>query len=78
MRVVKILSGLSVLFTTFAFAQILRHNLLQHLEFIQHLDSIHASHEQAHNPSFVAVFLTGATIVLFSFVGGCLLFRRDR
>jgi hypothetical protein len=78
MRVVKILSGISVLITTLAFAQMLHRNTLQHLEFLRHLDSIHAPHQQARNPSFLVGLFTGLIIVVFSFVGGCLLFRRDR
>jgi len=65
MRIVNILSGLAVLFTTLAFAHLLHHYFLN-------------TGEAAHSPPFLAGMGIGVVIGMFSFVGGCLLLRGGR
>jgi pantoate kinase len=65
MRIVYILSGLAVLFTTLAFAHLLHHYFLN-------------AGEAAHSPPFLAGMGIGVVIGIFSVVGGCLLLRRGR
>jgi hypothetical protein len=65
MRIVNILSGLAVLFTTLAFAHLLHQYFLN-------------AGEAAHSPPFLAGMAIGAVVGVFSFIGGCLLLRRGR
>jgi hypothetical protein len=65
MRIVNILSGLAVLFTTLAFAHLLHHHFL------------HAG-ETAHSATFLAGMGICVAVGIFSFIGGCLLIRRGR
>jgi hypothetical protein len=65
MRIVSILSGLAVLFTTLAFAHLLHHYFLN-------------AGEAAHSPPFLVGMVIGVVVGIFSFVGGCLLLRRGR
>jgi hypothetical protein len=66
MRVLNILSGLAVLFTTLAFAHLLHHH------------SLHASPDDVHNPAFLAGMAALVVVGVLSFIGGCLLLRRGR
>jgi hypothetical protein len=63
MRILNILSGLAVLFTTLAFGHLLHHHFAG------------APHD---NPVVWAGFAVGAAVGIFSFLGGCLLLRRAR
>jgi hypothetical protein len=65
MRIVSILSGLAVLFTTLAFAHLLHHYYAY-------------AGEAAHSPPFLAGIGFGVLVGVFSFIGGCLLLRRGR
>jgi len=65
MRIVNILSGLAVLFTTLAFGHLLHHYFLN-------------AGEAAHSPPLLAGMAFGAVVGIFSFIGGCLLLRRGR
>jgi hypothetical protein len=65
MRIVSILSGLAVLFTTLAFAHLLHHYYAY-------------AGEAAHSPPFLAGIAFGVLVGVFSFIGGCLLLRRGR
>jgi hypothetical protein len=66
MRILNILSGLAVLFTTLAFAHLMHHYFL------------HASHDDVHNPAFLTGMATLVVVGILSFIGGCLLLRRGR
>jgi uncharacterized membrane protein YqjE len=66
MRILNILSGLAVLFTTLAFA-----HLLHHL-------SLHATHDDVHSLAFLAGMAALVVVGILSFIGGCLLLRRGR
>jgi hypothetical protein len=66
MRILNILSGLAVLFTTLAFAHLLHHH------------SLGASHGEVHNPAFLAGMAALVIVGILSFIGGCLLLRRGR
>ena len=63
MRILNILSGLAVLFTTLAFAHLLHHHFLG------------ASHR---DPAFLAGMAILVVVGVLSFIGGCLLLRRGR
>jgi hypothetical protein len=65
MRILYILSGLAVLFTTLAFAHLLHHYYLN-------------AGEAAHSPPFLAGTGIGIVVGALSFIGGCLLIRRGR
>jgi hypothetical protein len=65
MRIVNILCGLGVLFTTLAFAHLLHHYFLN-------------AGEAAHSPPFLAGMGIGIVVGIFSFLGGCLLLRGGR
>ncbi len=66
MRILNILSGLAVLFTTLAFAHVLHHHFL------------HASHDDVHSLTFLAGMATLVVVGVLSLIGGCLLLRRGR
>ena len=67
MRILNILSGLAVLFTTLAFAHLLHHHFF-----------FAATHDDAHNPVFLAGMGLGIVVGILSLIGGCLLLRRGR
>jgi hypothetical protein len=66
MRILNILSGLAVLFTTLAFAHLLHHHFLG------------ASHDGVRSPAFLAGMAILVVVAVLSFIGGCLLLRRGR
>ena len=66
MRILNILSGLAVLLTTLAYGHLLHHFFLN------------ASHDDVHNPAFLAGMAAGAVVWVLSVIGGCLLLRRGR
>ena len=66
MRVLNILCGISVLFTTLAFGHIMHHHL------------VHASHEDFHTLLFWALVLLAACTGILSLIGGILLLKRSR
>jgi uncharacterized membrane protein len=66
MRVLNILCGIAVLFTTLAFAHLFHHHFL------------HASPDDVHNPTFLAGMAVLVVVGILSFIGGCLLLRRGR
>jgi hypothetical protein len=66
MRVLNILSGIAVLLTTLAFGHLL------HRYFVGALPA------DVHDPAFLARMAAGASVGMFSFIGGCLLLRRGR
>jgi hypothetical protein len=65
MRIVNILSGLAVLFTTLAFAHLLHHYLVN-------------AGDAVHSPTFLAGVVIGVVVGVFSLLGGGLLLRRGR
>jgi len=65
MRIVSILSGLAVLFTTLAFGHLLHHFFVN-------------AGEAAHSPPFLVGMGIGGVVGIFSFIGACLLLRRGR
>jgi hypothetical protein len=65
MRILNILSGLAVLFTTLAFAHLLHHYFLN-------------AGEAAHSPPFLAGMGIGVVVGVLSLIGGCLLLRSGR
>ena len=65
MRIVSVLSGLAVLFTTLAFGHLLHHFYTN-------------AGEAAHSPPFLVGMVVGVVVGIFSFIGGCLLLRRGR
>jgi hypothetical protein len=65
MRIVNIVSGLAVLFTTLAYAHLLHHYFLN-------------AGDAAHSPPFLAGMAIGIVVGIFSFIGGCLLLKRGR
>ncbi|MGB7844825.1 MAG: hypothetical protein WBL63_04360 [Candidatus Acidiferrum sp.] len=66
MRILNILCGIAVLFTTLGYAHILHHHFH------------HEPHEAFHNPVFWAVALATASAGILSFIGAILLFKRAR
>jgi hypothetical protein len=66
MRLLNILSGIAVLFTTLAFGHILHHV------------ATHAPHETIREPAFLAGMGAGVVVRIFSFTGACFLLRRGR
>jgi len=66
MRILNILSGIAVLFTTLAFAHLLHHF------------STHAPHDSFRDPAFLGGMAAGVVVGLFAFIGACLLLRRGR
>jgi hypothetical protein len=66
MRILNIVSGFAVLFTTLAFGHLLHHHF------------IHASGQDLHSPAFLAGLTMAAVVGILSLIGGCLLLRRGR
>ncbi len=66
MRILNILSGLAVLFSTLAYAHLVHHF------------SSYAFHHGATSASFWAGLVFGVFVGIFSFIGGTLLLRRGR
>jgi hypothetical protein len=64
MRILKISSGIAVLFTTLAYAHLLHHHF------------IHASSVDYHNPLFWLAILLAFAAGILSFIGGVLLLKR--
>lgn len=67
MRILNVVSGIAVLFTTLAFAHLLHHHFFYA-----------ATHDDAHNPVFLAGMLLLMIVGVLSLIGGCLLLRRGR
>lgn len=65
-RALNIVCGISVLFTTLAFAHIMHHHL------------VHASPEDFHTLLFWALALLAVCTGILSFIGGILLLKRPR
>ncbi len=63
MRIVRMVSGVCVLFTVLAYGHLLHHHF------------IHSSADSYHSAMFWAIFLPAAVAGVFAFVGGCLLLR---
>ncbi len=66
MRILSILSGASVLFTTLAYGHLVHHFF------------VNSPREEFHNPLFWAANLAALAAGVFSFVGGFLLLKRSR
>jgi hypothetical protein len=66
MRILNIASGISVLFTTLAYAHLLHHHL------------VHSLSDAAHSPIFWAAYVTAVAAGILAFIGGCLLLKRIR
>ena len=65
-RILNILSGVAVLFTTLALGHLLHHYFLN------------ASTGDLHSPAFLASFAAAVAVEIFSVIGACLLIRRGR
>jgi hypothetical protein len=65
LRILNILSGLAVLFTTLAFAHLLHHYYAY-------------AGDAAHSPPFLAGIAFGILVGIFSLIGGCVLLKRGR
>jgi hypothetical protein len=63
MRVLNIMCGVAVLFTTLAFGHLLHHH------------AMNAGHGDL---AFWAMFSVAVIVAIFSLIGGCLLLRRSR
>jgi hypothetical protein len=66
MRTPNILCGISVLFTTLAYAHLLHHHL------------VHSLSDAPHSPLFWAAYLPAVAAGILAFIGGCLLLKRIR
>jgi hypothetical protein len=66
MRVLTVLSGLAVLFTTLAYAHIILHHLS------------HASAQDVHSPYFLLVVTLLVIVGVLSLIGGILLLKSSR
>ena len=66
MRILNILCGMAVLFTTLALAHLIHHH------------AGHASRSDFHSPAFLASFVAAVAVAILSLIGGCLLIRRAR
>ncbi len=66
MRMLNILSGVAVLFTTLAYAHLLHHFF------------VNTPAEASHNPVFWLSFAFGVAVGVFALIGGALLLRRGR
>jgi hypothetical protein len=65
-RILNIVCGVSVLFTTLAYAHLLHHHLA------------HALSGAGYGAGFWAVYLAATVAGIFALVGGCLLLKRIR
>jgi hypothetical protein len=65
MRILNIVCGISVLFTTLAYAHLLHHFL------------IHSASEAYRSPVFWAAYLPAVAAGIFALIGGCLLLKRS-
>ena len=63
MRILNIVCGVAVLFTTLAFGHLMHHYLMN---------------ADRGDPAFWALFTLAIGVVIFSFIGGCLLLRHRR
>lgn len=66
MRILNISSGVAVLLVTLAFGHLLHHFF------------VGASHQDIQSPAFGAGLAFAVLVGIFSFIGGCLLLRRNR
>jgi hypothetical protein len=66
MRILNVLSGIAVIFTTLALAHLIHHHAL------------HASASDLHSPAFLASVAAAVAVAILSLIGGCLLIRRGR
>jgi predicted DNA repair protein MutK len=66
MRILNVLCGMAVLFTTLALAHLIHHH------------AGHASSSDFHSPAFLASFVAAIAVAILSLIGGCLLIRRGR
>ena len=62
MRILNIVSGIAVLFTTLAFAHLVQHHFFYA-----------ATDDDAHNPVFLARMIPSMVVGVLSLIGGCLL-----
>ncbi len=66
MKVLRICCGVSVLFTTLAFAHLLHHHVH------------HASAADFRNPVFLLIFVAAVAAGILSLIGGCILLKPSR
>jgi hypothetical protein len=66
MRILNIACGISVLFTTLAYAHLLHHHLS------------HSFSDATHSPLFWAAYIPAVAAGILAFIGGCLLLKRIR
>ena len=66
MRILNIISGICVLFTSLGYVHILHHHF------------VHSPHDAYRSPLFWAVVLLALIAGIFSFIGGILLLKRPR
>jgi hypothetical protein len=66
MRILNIVCGICVLFTTLAYAHILHHHF------------VHSLSGELHAPLFWAAYLPAVAAGILAFIGGCLLLKRIR
>jgi hypothetical protein len=64
MRILNIVSGVAVLFTTLGYGHLLHHFF------------VHASQEDYHSPLFWMAIIAALGAGIFSFLGGCVLLKR--
>jgi hypothetical protein len=64
MRILNILSGIAVLFTTLAYGHLIHHHFT------------HASHHDLHGPLFLTGMAVAVAAGVLSLIGACLLLKR--